>query len=110
MNNEIYRAYIVKYNDEEYRGTTNIHVGYFKSCVNAWNKIGEFIESDNIILSGTHISYCERFNGDIIQYDRYSGTTFMDILDSISKGKISLVKTFVGYDYYFYVEPIKIED
>lgn len=107
MNMEkIYKAFIVRHNEEEYRGTSDVYVGYFKSQTNAWKKIADIIRND---FSGKHIISYKKVDGEIVRYSQDSDIILEELLPDIEQGIIRLVNNY-GTKYYFYATPITIED
>lgn len=101
----IYKASIVKRDDDVFRGRYEYTIGYFKSSSNAWSKLGDYF---NEKLCGLHIGFYTK-DGQDIKYDVESAIKCEDILTDIKNGCITFVRDFC-HDYYFYVEPIKVED
>lgn len=105
---KIYRASITRRNEEEYRGTYDIYVAYFKAQSNGWKRMADFIRNDER-LPGIHIISYENIDGEFIRYEYESDIILEDLLPSIEQGKVRFVNNY-GNEYHFYVEPIKIED
>ena len=100
---KIFYAYI-SYNSGRISGSGYYDLGYFRFPVNAWARIIEKVE--NSIIDGFVKNY--RKGNEIIEKQLYSFTV-TDLLLELATGEVNYANI-NGIDYYFHVQPIKIED
>ena len=100
---KIFYAYI-SYNSGRISGSGYYDLGYFRFPVNAWARIIEKVE--NSIIGGFVKNY--RKGNEIIEKELYSFTV-NDLLLELATGEVNYANI-NGIDYYFHVQPIKIED
>ena len=100
---KIFHAYI-SCNSGRISGSCSYDLGYFYFPVNAWARIIEKIE--NSIIDGFVKNY--RKGSEIIEKDLYSFTVD-DLIAELATGEVKYANI-NETDYYFHVEPIKIED
>lgn len=100
---KIFYAYI-SYNSGRISGSGYYDLGYFRFPVNAWARIIEKVESS--IIGGFVKNY--RKGNEIIEKELYSFTV-ADLIAELATGEVNYANI-NGIDYYFHVQPIKIED
>lgn len=100
---KIFYAYI-SYNSGRISGSGYYDLGYFRFPVNAWARIIEKVE--NSIIGGFVTNY--RKGNEIIEKELYSFTVG-DLIAELATGEVNYANI-NGIDYYFHVQPIKIED
>ena len=100
---KIFYAYI-SYNSGRISGSGYYDLGYFRFPVNAWARIIEKVE--NSIIDGFVKNY--RKGNEIIEKELYSFTV-ADLLLELTTGEVDDANI-NGSEYYFHVQPIKIED
>lgn len=100
---KIFYAYI-SYNSGRISGSGYYDLGYFRFPVNAWARIIEKVE--NSIIGGFVKNY--RKGNEIIEKELYSFTVG-DLIAELATGEVNYANI-NGIDYYFHVQPIKIED
>ena len=100
---KIFHAYI-SCNSGRISGSGSYDLGYFRFPVNAWARIIEKIE--NSTIDGFVKNY--RKGNEIIENDLYSFTV-SDLIAELATGEVKYANI-NETDYYFHVEPIKIED
>ena len=100
---KIFHAYI-SCNSGRISGSDSYDLGYFRFPVNAWARIIEKIE--NSTIDGFVKNY--RKGNEIIEKELYSFTVG-DLIAELATGEVKYANI-NETDYYFHVEPIKIED